>query len=134
MTNEQTSYIEAVGRRKQAVARVRLRHGGSGAIKINERTLDEYLPLETMRQAVMSPLKETGMENMFDISVHVTGGGVHGQADGIRLGIAKALIDFNPEFRATLKKLGFLRTDARVRERKKFGKKSARRSGQWSKR
>ena len=74
------------------------------------------------------------MENVFDITVHVSGGGIHGQADGIRLGIARALVDFNPEFRSTLKKAGFLSRDARVRERKKFGHRSARRSPQWSKR
>ncbi|MBI4435418.1 30S ribosomal protein S9 [Candidatus Uhrbacteria bacterium] len=130
----ETKYIEAIGRRKEAVARVRLHHGGSGTIKINDRELVEYLPLETMQQTVVAPLKETGMENVFDITVHVTGGGIHGQADGIRLGIARALVDFNPEFRSTLKKAGFLSRDARVRERKKFGHKSARRSPQWSKR
>lgn len=130
----ETKYIEAIGRRKEAVARVRLHHGGSGSIKVNDRELADYLPLETLQQAVISPLKETGTENVFDITIHVSGGGVHGQADGIRLGIARALLDFNPEFRATLKKAGFLSRDARVRERKKFGHKSARRSPQWSKR
>lgn len=130
----ETKYIEAIGRRKESIARVRLHHGGSGTIKINDRELTDYLPLETMQQAVISPLKETGMENVFDITVHVSGGGIHGQADGIRLGIARALIDFNPEFRSTLKKAGFLSRDARVKERKKFGHKSARRSPQWSKR
>ncbi|MBI4592183.1 30S ribosomal protein S9 [Candidatus Uhrbacteria bacterium] len=130
----ETTYIEAIGRRKEAVARVRLHHGGSGTIKINDHELTEYLPLETMQQTVISPLKETGMENVFDITVRVTGGGIHGQADGIRLGIARALVDFNPEFRSTLKKAGFLSRDARVKERKKFGHKSARRSPQWSKR
>jgi len=130
----QTKYIEAIGRRKEAIARVRLHHGGTGAIKINDRELVNYLPLETMQQAVVAPLKATGMENVFDITVHVTGGGMRGQADGIRLGIARALVDFNPEFRTTLKKEGFLSRDARVKERKKFGHKSARRSPQWSKR
>jgi small subunit ribosomal protein S9 len=130
----ETTYIEAVGRRKQAIARVRLHHGGGGSIKVNDRDFKEYVPVETLQQSVVSPLRETGMENVFDITVHVTGGGVHGQADAIRLGIARALIEFNPEFRTTLKKLGFLRRDARVRERKKYGKKSARRAPQWSKR
>src|SRR3989339_2103967 len=127
----ETKYIEAIGRRKEAVARVRLHHGGSGTIRINDRELAEYLPLETMQQTVISPLKETGMENVFDITVHVCGGGIHGQADAIRLGIARALIDFNPEFRSSLKKVGFLTRDARIKERKKYGKKSARRSPQW---
>ena len=130
----ETKYIESIGRRKEAVARVRLHHGGTGTIKINDRELVEYLPLEIMQQAVISPLKETGMENVFDITVVVKGGGVHGQADAIRLGIARGLVDFNPEFRGTLKKVGFLSRDARVRERKKFGHRSARRSPQWSKR
>lgn len=116
------------------MARVRLNHGGSGSIKINDRELVEYLPLEIMQQSVISPLKETGMENVFDITVVVKGGGIHGQADAIRLGIARGLVEFNPEFRGTLKKVGFLSRDARVRERKKFGHKSARRSPQWSKR
>jgi small subunit ribosomal protein S9 len=127
-------YIETIGRRKEAIARVRLHLGGSGSIKVNDRELVEYLPLEALQQLVTSPLKETGMENVFDITVHVTGGGIHGQADGIRLGIARALVDFNPEFRSALKKAGFLSRDARVKERKKFGHKSARRSPQWSKR
>lgn len=130
----ETKYIESIGRRKEAVARVRLHHGGSGTIKINDRELVEYLPLELMQQSVIAPLKETGMENVFDITVLVKGGGVHGQADAIRLGIARGLVEFNPEFRSTLKKVGFLSRDARVRERKKFGHKSARRSPQWSKR
>ena len=81
-----------------------------------------------------APLVLTGTENMFDIMVLVKGGGASGQADSIRLGIARALVDFNPEYRAVLKKQGFLTRDARIRERKKFGKKSARRSPQWSKR
>ncbi|MEK7615026.1 MAG: 30S ribosomal protein S9 [Patescibacteria group bacterium] len=134
MTEKPTQYIEAVGRRKSAIARVRLHHGGSGKFEINERSLETYLPIEILRQSVKSPFKETGTEEMFDVTVKVTGGGVHGQADSIRLGVARALIDFNPEFRSSLKKIGFLSRDARIRERKKPGKKSARRSGQWSKR
>lgn len=132
--NEDNKYIEAVGRRKQSIARVRLHHGGTGKITINNRDLKEYLPIEIMQQSVISPLKETGMENVFDITVKVVGGGVHGQADSIRLGISRALVDFNPEYRSVLKKLGFLTRDARVKERKKYGKKSARRAPQWSKR
>ncbi|NQV90249.1 30S ribosomal protein S9 [Candidatus Uhrbacteria bacterium] len=134
MSTNETRYIEAVGRRKQAVARVRLHHAGTGSIKIDDRELEEYLPIEIMQQAVKAPLRETGMDNVFDITVHVNGGGIHGQADAIRLGITRALMEFNPEFRATLKKAGFVTRDPRVRERKKFGKKSARRSPQWSKR
>jgi small subunit ribosomal protein S9 len=129
-----SKYIETIGRRKQSSARVRLHNGGTGKITINGREFENYLPIAIMQQAVMAPLKDTGTENVFDISVHVTGGGYHGQADAIRLGISRGLIDFNPEFRAVLKKNGFLTRDPRVRERKKFGRRSARRSPQWSKR
>ncbi len=134
MTEKLTKYTGAVGRRKCAIAQVRLHHSGAGEIQINKRTLENYLPTEILRQAVKAPLVLTGTENMFDIMVVVKGGGSAGQADSIRLGISRALIDFNPEYRAVLKKQGFLTRDARIRERKKFGKKSARRSPQWSKR
>lgn len=134
MSSTQPKFIEAIGRRKEAVARVRLHHGGSGTITINDRVLMEYLPIQIMQEIVTAPLRETGMENVFDVVVRVRGGGIHGQADSIRLGIARALTEFNPEFRSVLKKRGFLSRDARVRERKKYGKKAARRSPQWSKR
>lgn len=134
MAEAANTYIESLGRRKSAIARVRMHRGGSGKISINERGLEAYLPLITLRDSVIAPLKETGTQDTFDISVKVTGGGVRGQAESIRLGIARGLIEFNPEFRASLKKLGFLSRDARIRERKKPGKKSARRSPQWSKR
>lgn len=134
MSETKTQYIEAVGRRKEAIARVRLHHGGKGAITINDRELTVYLPVSILQQAVRSPFVQTGTENVFDVTVHVEGGGIHGQADAVRLGIARALVDFNPELRTSLKKLGFLSRDARIRERKKYGKKSARRSPQWSKR
>jgi small subunit ribosomal protein S9 len=128
------TYIESLGRRKAAIARVRLHRGGSGKILINDRELEKYLPIITLREKVTSPLKETGTQDTFDITVIVTGGGITGQAESIRLGIARGLIEFNPEFRSSLKKLGYLSRDARIRERKKPGKKSARRSPQWSKR
>lgn len=129
-----SKYTGAVGRRKAAVAQVRLLHGGSGKIQINGRAFEDYLPTAILRQSVQAPLVLTGAENMFDITVVVRGGGQSGQANSIRLGIARALVDFNPEYRTVLKKEGFLTRDARIRERKKFGKLSARRSPQWSKR
>ncbi len=134
MADKQTTYIEAVGRRKEAVARVRLHHGGTGKITVNDKDYDKYFPVTFMQEKVTSPLKKTDTQQLFDITVLVKGGGMHGQADSILLGVARALIDFNPELRATLKSLGYLRRDARVRERKKFGKRGARRSPQWSKR
>lgn len=134
MIDKETKFIGAIGRRKSAVAQVRLYHAGSGTVQINERTFESYLPTEILRQTVKAPLILTGTENMFDIMVLVKGGGASGQADSIRLGISRALIEFNPEYKSVLKKQGFLTRDARIRERKKFGKKSARRSPQWSKR
>lgn len=134
MNEVKTQYIEAIGRRKEAVARVRLHHGGSGKLSINERPLESYLPVAILQQIVLSPFEQTGTQGVFDVTVKVDGGGIHGQADAVRLGISRALVDFNPEYRTSLKKLGFLSRDARVRERKKFGRKSARRSPQWSKR
>ncbi|PJA46030.1 30S ribosomal protein S9 [Candidatus Uhrbacteria bacterium CG_4_9_14_3_um_filter_50_9] len=134
MSESGTTYIEAIGRRKRAAARVRLYQGGSGSIKVNDRNLAEYLPVAILQEAVKSPLVLTGTDGMFDITVHVKGGGIHGQADAIRMGIARSLVDFNPEFRAVLRKGGFLSRDARRRERKKPGLKSARRAAQFSKR
>lgn len=132
--SDQTQYTEATGRRKESVARVRLHHGGSGKFEINDRTLELFLPIATLQQAALSPFTETGTKDLFDVTVRVKGGGIRGQAESIRLGIARALIAFNPELRTSLKKLGLLTRDPRVRERKKYGKKSARRSPQWSKR
>ncbi len=134
MSEQAHNYIESVGRRKRSVSRVRLHHNGSGKITVNDRDLLEYLPVETLQQSVMAPLRETGTENVFDITVHTKGGGIHGQADSIRLGISRGLVEFNPEFRTVLKRLGFLTTDARRRERKKPGLKGARRAPQFSKR
>jgi small subunit ribosomal protein S9 len=131
---EAKTYIETVGRRKGAVARVRVFQGGTGTITVNDRKFEEYIPIALLQQSTMLPITMTGTEGMFDITVLVKGGGVHGQADAIRMGIARALVEFNPEFRAVLKKSRLLTRDARVRERKKFGKKSARRAPQWSKR
>ncbi|MBM5789489.1 30S ribosomal protein S9 [Candidatus Parcubacteria bacterium] len=134
MNEAKTQFIETVGRRKAAVARVRLHHGGSGKVTINDRAFEAYLPVAILQKSVLSPFEQTGTQGIFDVTVHVQGGGIRGQADAVRLGIARALVDFNPEYRTSLKKLGFLSRDARVRERKKFGRKSARRSPQWSKR
>lgn len=134
MTEYATKFSGSVGRRKCAIAQVRLHHGGTGTITINDRPLETYLPTSIQHQTVKSPLVLTGTENMFDIRVVVKGGGHAGQADSIKLGIARALVDFNPEYKTVLKKQGMMTRDARIRERKKFGKKSARRSPQWSKR
>ncbi len=128
------TYTPALGRRKEAAAQVRLVHGGTGLFMVNKRPVKEYFPVYNLQQTVHAPLVATGLEGTYDVSVKVMGGGMSGQAGAVRLGIARALIEINPDLRPALKKLGFLSRDARVRERKKYGKKSARRSPQWAKR
>ncbi|MBI2551220.1 30S ribosomal protein S9 [Candidatus Uhrbacteria bacterium] len=127
-------YIYAIGRRKRAIASVRLFPSGSGQFIVNKMPMKEYFPAETLQMAANAPLRQAGMQEQVDIHATVKGGGVAGQADGVKLGIARALIDLNPALRTALKKEGYLTRDSRRRERKKYGKKSARRSPQWSKR
>lgn len=125
---------QALGRRKEAIARVRL-VPGTGEWKINGRTLEGYFPNKVHQQLVSSPLKVVDVEGRFDIVVRVTGGGVSGQAGAVRLGIARALNAIDEEHnRPALKKAGFLTRDARVVERKKAGLKKARKAPQYSKR
>ena len=123
----------AVGRRKKAIARVRL-VAGDGKIVINKRDLDNYFGLETLKMTVRQPLDVTKAGGDMDILVTVTGGGLTGQAGAIRHGISRALIKSNPELREPLKKAGFLTRDPRRKERKKYGLKAARRAPQFSKR
>ena len=122
------------GRRKKAVARVRLIPGGNGTIIINGRTIDEYCDLETMKLVIRQPLVLTGTEAKYDVFVNVNGGGFTGQAGAIRHGIARALIVAEPELRTAVKKEGYLTRDPRMKERKKYGLKKARRAPQFSKR
>ena len=121
------------GRRKHSVARVRL-YPGSGNITINGRSIDEYFGLETLKLIVRQPLELTETGAQFDIVCTVAGGGVTGQAGAIRHGVARALLQFNAELRPALKKAGFLTRDPRMKERKKYGLKAARRAPQFSKR
>ena len=122
------------GRRKKAIARVRLLPAGSGAIVINDRALEDYFPQGTLQYIVKQPLTEVGAEGKYDIVINVVGGGFTGQAGAIRLGIARALLQREPETRPALKKAGFLTRDPRAKERKKYGLKKARRAPQFSKR
>ena len=126
------SDINAVGRRKSAVARVRL-VPGEGKIVINKRDIDSYFGLETLKMTVRQPLELTKV-NQFNVMVNVKGGGLSGQAGAIRHGVSRALCKANPELRETLKKAGFLTRDPRMKERKKYGLKAARRAPQFSKR
>lgn len=121
------------GRRKKSVARVRLLPG-NGNITINKRDIDNYFGLETLKMIVRSPLTLTNTASKFDVMVNVYGGGTTGQAGAIRHGIARALLTVDPNFRAVLKKAGYLTRDPRMKERKKYGLKAARRAPQFSKR
>ena len=121
------------GRRKSSVARVFLR-SGKGEITVNSRAFDNYFPTESMRALVRQPLLATETLEKFDVLILADGGGVTGQASAARLGIARALVEFNAELRPRLKKLGYLTRDPRVHERKKYGQKGARKRFQFSKR
>ncbi|HVM07595.1 MAG TPA: 30S ribosomal protein S9 [Acidimicrobiales bacterium] len=125
--------IQSTGRRKQAVARVRVRPG-SGAVTVNKRPIDDYFPSATHRMIVTEPLRLTTTNEVYDIDATIDGGGISGQAGALRLGIARALAELDPELRSSLKKAGFLTRDAREKESKKYGLKKARKAPQYSKR
>ena len=127
------SPIIAVGRRKEAVARVKIVRG-SGKILVNKRSLEDYFPLETHQRVVKQPLETTDTLNKYDIFANIRGGGISGQAGALRLGIARALVELEPELKDKLRKLGFLTRDPRMKERKKYGQKGARKRFQWTKR
>ena len=129
---EKTSFI-GTGRRKKSIARVRLVNG-NGSITINEKTLDEYFGVETLKVIVKQPLVATNTLDKFDVICTVKGGGISGQAGAIRHGIARALLQANSEYRPILKVSGFLTRDPRMKERKKYGLKKARKAPQFSKR
>ncbi len=129
-----TEYQRAVGRRKQASARVRLHPSGKGEITVNGKPYKEYFGVFEYQKAVLDPLTLTGKEEFFDVTAKVEGGGSRGQAEAVRHGIARALVAWNEDFRKTLKAEGFLRRDPRKKERKKPGLRKARRAPQWSKR
>ena len=130
---ETAPYFYGTGRRKSSVARVRL-YQGTGKVTINDRDIDDYFGLDTLKYIVRQPLTLTGTDEKFDIVCRVSGGGVTGQAGAIRHGVARALLSVNEEYRPALKKAGFLTRDPRMKERKKYGLKAARRAPQFSKR
>jgi small subunit ribosomal protein S9 len=131
-TNTLVEFL-GTGRRKTAVARVRLATG-SGKITVNRRTFENYFPLETLRAVVIQPLTVAGALEKFDVRVNVAGGGPNGQADAVRHGISRALIKFDANLRPPLKAEGLLTRDSRMRERKKYGQPGARKRFQFSKR
>ena len=130
---ETKPYFYGTGRRKSSVARVRV-YNGTGKITINDRDIDEYFGLETLKLIVRSPLAVAGVKDKFDIVVRVVGGGISGQAGAIRHGLSRALLQYDENLRPALKKAGFLTRDPRMKERKKYGLKAARRAPQFSKR
>lgn len=135
MYKPKKAYFYGTGRRKSSVARVRLFPGGTGEIKINNRTIDNYFGLETLKLIVRQPLEVTGTNGKFDIECTVVGGGFTGQAGAIRHGLSRALLQANEEeYRPALKAAGFLTRDPRMKERKKYGLRGARRAPQFSKR
>lgn len=127
-------YIFGLGRRKTSVARVRLYKTGSGKMVVNDKDLEVYFPVQELQNMIQSVLGVVGLQGAVDIVAEAEGGGIHGQAESVRLGLSRALIILNPTYRKTLKKLGCLTRDPRAKERKKFGLKKARRAPQWSKR
>lgn len=139
MAKKDKRYFEGIGRRKTAVARVRLFtirpfEGEEGRIIVNDKPYKEYFPSAIWQQIAESSLRRLKSLNRFEISAKVSGGGLHAQAEAIRHGASRALVEFNADFRKKLKRAGFLKRDPRMVERKKFGLKKARRSPQWSKR
>ena len=134
MYKSKKPYLYGTGRRKSSVARVRLYEGGTGKITINGRDIDDYFGLETLKMVVRQPLNATNTLGKVDIVATVEGGGVSGQAGALRHGISRALLLVNPDYRQILKKAGFLTRDPRMKERKKYGLKAARRAPQFSKR
>lgn len=133
MVKEDKIEYVATGRRKTAVASVRMRPG-SGKVDVNARAFEEYFPIEFQRKTILAPLQKLGVEKRYDLVVRVNGGGIEAQATAIRLGISRALVSENEEVKQDLKGEGFLTRDPRKRERKKYGLKGARRRFQFSKR
>ena len=134
MYESKRKYNYGTGRRKSSVARVRVYENGTGAITINGRDIDDYFGLDTLKLVVRQPLVTSDMVGKVDVVITVAGGGVSGQAGAIRHGISRALVVMNPEFRPALKAAGFMTRDPRMKERKKYGLKGARRAPQFSKR
>src|SRR3989338_454897 len=132
-TEEAGVYIEAIGRRKTSVARVRYFAKAAGGITVNDKKLDEYFPTAELRGIAESPMKKAKIEK-YKITAKLSGGGIHSQAEALRHGISRALIESVSELRGGLKPLGFLTRDPRMKERRKFGLKKARKAPQWSKR
>lgn len=133
-TQFKTKYFEAVGRRKTAIARVRLTPAAKAAYDVNGKAIEAYFPTKEMQLTAMEAISNGKAGDKFHVSARLVGGGISAQSEAMRLGIARALLEYDKELRTRLKKLGYLKRDARAKERRKFGLKKARKSPQWSKR
>ena len=133
-TKDKTNYKEAVGRRKTAIARVRLFPSAKMSMQINDKELEGYFPTSHLQGIVLGPMNKLKITSKFKITAHIYGGGINAQAEALRHGIARALVSHDAELRKKMKKEGFLKRDPRAKERRKFGLKKARKAPQWSKR
>ena len=134
MATKNTAYIEAVGRRKTSIARVRIEKSSKPTVTVNGKSLVEFFPTEVDQNTVLEALKKVEKDGEYSVSAKVIGGGIRSQAESIRLGISRALLTVDADFRKPLKKEGYLKRDPRAKERRKFGLKKARKAPQWSKR
>ena len=132
MSDKSEKYIETVGRRKTAIARVRITPASKTTFAVNEKELEVYFPVKEMQSIVKQPFSD--LEDKFKVTAKINGGGIHSQSEAMRHGIARALVEHSAELRKTLKKAGYLKRDPRAKERRKFGLKKARKAPQWSKR
>lgn len=134
MEKSSEKYIETVGRRKTAIARVRITPASKNSFEINEKDLETYFPIAEMQNLVKQPLMDGEVKDKFKVTAKIVGGGMHSQSEALRHGIARGLVEHSAELRKTLKKAGYLKRDPRAKERRKFGLKKARKAPQWSKR
>ena len=134
MSEESTKYFESVGKRKEAVARVRITPSTRASFEVNCKPSEQYFPGESLARTIREALVSAQTEQKFKITVKIRGGGTHAQAEAVRMGVARALTIYNSGFRSLIKKAGLLKRDARIKERRKFGLKKARKAPQWSKR
>lgn len=134
MTTKESKYLEAVGRRKTSIARVRIIPDSKSSFIINEKDVASYFPTKELQSSINKPFNKTNLTQKFKVTVMVQGGGISSQAEAVSLGIARALTEYDRELRGALKKEGLLKRDSRAKERRKFGLKKARKAPQWSKR
>lgn len=134
MSDDSQKYIETVGRRKTAVARVRITPSTKSSFTVNDKEVEAYFPTNELRRVALESLVSAKLSAKFKVTAKVRGGGINGQADALRHGLARALVGYNSDLRKKLKKAGFLKRDPRAKERRKFGLKKARKAPQWSKR